>query len=301
MINRKIGSFIASLRKEQNLTQEAFAEKLGVSNRSVSRWENGKTLPDISLMQAICEITGATLPELLTGTRQTVPSQREDILLPLLDLFDREKQVKTKRLNWWFAVGFVLFLCAVLLHPLLTQAQSLVLAGLGCLFQCIGFYHNNCDHTLTDREKAILTAAKDTIRMRHPEDILTYVRKNQNIGKDHCKDAFQKICKELDDREHISFAMIAEEYTIDGAPGVWHAAIAVTQDRVFLCGEIMVGMLMPRLVLHIYKCSEITSIQYTAREISMKTPREKLVIRGELTEHLGKEFQAAIQSAQQHG
>ena len=41
MINRRIGSFIAALRKEQHLTQEQFAEKLGVSNRSVSRWENG--------------------------------------------------------------------------------------------------------------------------------------------------------------------------------------------------------------------------------------------------------------------
>ena len=41
MINKRISSFIATLRKEQNLTQEQFAEKLNVSNRSVSRWENG--------------------------------------------------------------------------------------------------------------------------------------------------------------------------------------------------------------------------------------------------------------------
>ena len=68
MINQRIGSFIAALRKEQNLTQEQFAEKLGVSNRSVSRWENGNTLPDLSLMEKICRITGVTLPELLEVT-----------------------------------------------------------------------------------------------------------------------------------------------------------------------------------------------------------------------------------------
>ena len=47
MTNERIGSFIAAMRKERNMTQEQLAEKLGVSNRSVSRWENGKTLPDL--------------------------------------------------------------------------------------------------------------------------------------------------------------------------------------------------------------------------------------------------------------
>ena len=62
MINRRIGAFIAALRREQKLTQEQFAEKLGVSNRSVSRWETGSTLPDLSVMESICQITGVPLP-----------------------------------------------------------------------------------------------------------------------------------------------------------------------------------------------------------------------------------------------
>ena len=55
MNQQKTGELLKHLRKEKGLTQEQLAEKLGVSNRSVSRWENGTTLPDISLMKCICE------------------------------------------------------------------------------------------------------------------------------------------------------------------------------------------------------------------------------------------------------
>ncbi len=50
----KVGKFIAELRKEKNLTQEELAELLGVSSKSVSRWENGKNLPDAALYQPLC-------------------------------------------------------------------------------------------------------------------------------------------------------------------------------------------------------------------------------------------------------
>ena len=55
MTQENIGKFIAEKRKEKGMTQEYFAEKLGVTNRSISRWENGKTLPDYSLFPTICE------------------------------------------------------------------------------------------------------------------------------------------------------------------------------------------------------------------------------------------------------
>lgn len=94
MINHRIGSFIATLRKEQGLTQEQFAEKLGTTNRSVSRWENGVTLPDISLMQSICRITGVTLSELLNGARTEPSDECRDSILAVLALWDREKLAK---------------------------------------------------------------------------------------------------------------------------------------------------------------------------------------------------------------
>lgn len=295
MINHRIGSFIASLRREQGLTQEEFAEKLGVSNRSVSRWENGKTLPDIALMGSICEITGVTLPELLAGARQPEPASREDILVSVLDLFHREKRLKAKRLNWWFAVGLVFLLGAVFLRPLLTPAQSLVLAVLGCLFQGIGFYRNNWDlRPLTDREKTVLAAGKDTVAMVHPEEVLAFVRKAQDLSGSEYKEAFQMICQNLADGERISFAMVAREYSVDGAPGVWHSALAVTQDRVLLCGEIMVGMLMPRLVLNVYDRNRITAIQCTSGRICMKTSGQTVVIKGQYPEQLAAAFRAAV-------
>lgn len=69
MDQEKIGKFIANLRKEQKLTQEQLAEKLGVTDKSVSRWENGKCLPDVSLYKDLCNIFGITLNEFFAGEK----------------------------------------------------------------------------------------------------------------------------------------------------------------------------------------------------------------------------------------
>ena len=71
MNQEKIGKFIAALRKKQNLTQEQLAEKLGVTDKSVSRWENGKCLPDVSLYKDLCNILGITLNEFFSGEKIT--------------------------------------------------------------------------------------------------------------------------------------------------------------------------------------------------------------------------------------
>ena len=63
----KIGAFLKTLRKEKNLTQEQAAEQLGVSNRTVSRWETGTNMPDISLLVEIAELYGVSIPELIDG------------------------------------------------------------------------------------------------------------------------------------------------------------------------------------------------------------------------------------------
>ncbi len=67
MNTNQIGRFIAMCRKEKELTQEQLAEILGVSNKSISRWENGKTMPDISMLQQLCEILDIQVSELLEG------------------------------------------------------------------------------------------------------------------------------------------------------------------------------------------------------------------------------------------
>ena len=65
----KIGKFIASLRKEMNLTQRELAEKLSVSDKTVSKWECGNGLPEVSLMLPLCKVLNITVNELLSGER----------------------------------------------------------------------------------------------------------------------------------------------------------------------------------------------------------------------------------------
>ena len=67
MNQEKIGKFISKLRKEKNLTQEELAEKLSVSSKSISRWENGKCMPDLSLLIPISKEFGITVNELISG------------------------------------------------------------------------------------------------------------------------------------------------------------------------------------------------------------------------------------------
>ncbi len=65
----KIGKFIAQLRKQHNYTQEALGEKLGVTNKTLSRWENGNYLPDIEMLQLLSQEFGVSINELLSGER----------------------------------------------------------------------------------------------------------------------------------------------------------------------------------------------------------------------------------------
>lgn len=69
MNQEKIGAFIRDVRKERGFTQEQLAEKLGVSQRSVSRWETGKTMPDYALLPGICEVLNINVAELLGAER----------------------------------------------------------------------------------------------------------------------------------------------------------------------------------------------------------------------------------------
>ena len=59
------GKFLARKRKEKNLTQEQLAEKIGVSNKTISKWENGKCMPDYSVVKSLCEELGITVAEVM--------------------------------------------------------------------------------------------------------------------------------------------------------------------------------------------------------------------------------------------
>ena len=67
MNQHNIGKFIASKQREQNLTQEQLAEKIGVSNKTVSKWETGKTMPDYSIVELLCQVLHISVAELIAG------------------------------------------------------------------------------------------------------------------------------------------------------------------------------------------------------------------------------------------
>ena len=106
----KIGNFIAFLRKEKTLTQRELADALGVTDRAVSKWENGRGLPDLSLLVPLCEILGVSVNELLCGEkikREDLPQKAQDTVLDALT-DSRKKERRTKRI-------FLAVLLAVLL------------------------------------------------------------------------------------------------------------------------------------------------------------------------------------------
>ena len=82
----KIGKFIASCRKEQGLTQASLAEKLGVSDRAVSKWETGKSMPDSGIMLELCEFLKINVNEFLSGehiTTENYNAKSEELILSL--------------------------------------------------------------------------------------------------------------------------------------------------------------------------------------------------------------------------
>lgn len=75
MDTKKIGAFLKQCRKEKNLTQEQLAEKFGVSSRTVSRWETGSNMPDLSILVELADYYDMDLKELLDGERSQPMNQ----------------------------------------------------------------------------------------------------------------------------------------------------------------------------------------------------------------------------------
>ena len=77
MDQKKVGLFLKTLRKEKNITQEVLAETLNVSNRTVSRWETGSNMPDISLLVELSEFYQVSIPEIINGERKSEKMNQE--------------------------------------------------------------------------------------------------------------------------------------------------------------------------------------------------------------------------------
>ncbi|MDO4467352.1 MAG: helix-turn-helix domain-containing protein [Bacillota bacterium] len=105
----KIGCFIKELRKEKELTQEQLAEKFNVSRRSVSRWETGSNMPDISIMIELADFFEVDIRELLDGQRKEamMKNEIEETAVKVAAYSNKTNERQTKVVRVLFVVGFV--------------------------------------------------------------------------------------------------------------------------------------------------------------------------------------------------
>lgn len=107
MNQQKIGKFIASCRKEKKLTQAVLAEKLGITDRAVSKWETGKCMPDISLIPELCEALEININELLSGERLNMMNYQKMAEENLIRLQEQEELNNKKLLHLEIIIGII--------------------------------------------------------------------------------------------------------------------------------------------------------------------------------------------------
>ena len=176
----KIGTFIAEKRKEKKLTQLQLAELLHVTDRAVSKWECGRSMPDSSIMLELCDALGISVNELLTGEELNMENYNKQAELNLIQI-TKEKEESDKRLLraevvigvFFTATFFALLLTGILTYkyanlPLWAMIVMIVLAVIifftGVFFalrieQKAGYYEcKECDYKYVPTYKAVMMA-----------------------------------------------------------------------------------------------------------------------------------------------
>ena len=131
----KIGQFIKTCRKEKGLTQREVAEKLNISEKTVSKWETGNGLPEVSLMLPLCELLAISVNELLSGERLDEKRYVEKAEQNIITLMDEKAQAKMKLILAVLVVavtlvaGMVLIILPDLLEMELWLTLSLSILG----------------------------------------------------------------------------------------------------------------------------------------------------------------------------
>ena len=114
----KIGGFLKDLRKEKGITQEQLAEKLGVSGRTISRWETGNNMPDISLLVEIAEFFDVSIPEIIKGERKSEDMKEEtkEVAETMSDYARAEKEQLLKSIRNMSILGLAALLFFMVLN-----------------------------------------------------------------------------------------------------------------------------------------------------------------------------------------
>ena len=155
----KIGKFIASCRKEEGMTQAELAEKLGISDRAVSKWETGKSMPDSGIMLELCGFLKINVNELLSGERimaEFYSKQVEENLLAMRREVE-ERDRRALKLEYWLRMVLSAFALMMIL------LVSFIAVGIE---QKAGYYECGCCHHryVPSYSKVILSMHKGRAR-----------------------------------------------------------------------------------------------------------------------------------------
>ena len=169
----KIGRFIAECRKKANLTQMQLAEKLSITDRAISKWETGKSLPDSSIMMELCETLGISVNDLLSGEVVTMDNYNRELESNLLEMIKQKEHADKKLLAAEVFIGItatVVLFAMVLIASFVQMSDglriSLIVLGfimfLACCFyavrieQVAGYYVcKECGHRYVPTYKAV--------------------------------------------------------------------------------------------------------------------------------------------------
>ncbi len=123
---KKIGMFLRQLRKERELTQEQFAQEMGVSGRTVSRWENGVNMPDISLLVQIADFYEVDVRELIEGERksETMDKEVRDVAAKMADYANEEKRKLLRTIQVISLVGDLILVLSIIWKIITTDFKS---------------------------------------------------------------------------------------------------------------------------------------------------------------------------------
>ena len=132
----KIGKFIAERRKLKNLTQAQLAERLNITDRAVSKWENGRSLPDSSIMLELCEMLEITVNDLLSGEVVVMEKYNKELENNLLEIVKEKERADRRLLRIETVMGFVsvalmLALCVFAAYAPIEDWMRIVLIIIG--------------------------------------------------------------------------------------------------------------------------------------------------------------------------
>ena len=140
----KIGKFIAECRKKASLTQLQLAEKLNITDRAISKWENGRAMPDSSIMLRLCDILSISVNDLLCGEVVTMDNYNKELEKNLLEMIKIKEQSDKRLLRFEWVIAILS--CVVLFVPIFIGAflpmedrQRIIVVFSGFIPAIIGF------------------------------------------------------------------------------------------------------------------------------------------------------------------